>query len=122
MLVDTSVWVDHLRAGDRALVELLDSGQVLTHPFVIGELALGNLRQRHVVIDTLQNFPCASIATDDEVLDFIDRHSLFGHGIGYVDVHLLAAVQLTAGAAIWTRDKRLNHTAARLGLAATQFR
>lgn len=119
ILVDTSVWVDHLRAGDKVLIGLLDAGMVLGHPFVIGELALGNLRQREIVLKTLADLPHAAIATDAEVLHFIDRHTLFGSGIGYVDVHLLAAVRLTAGAMLWTNDKRLHAVAIELDLAMT---
>ena len=122
ILVDTSVWVDHLRTGDRVLVDLLETGQVLAHPFVIGELALGSLRQRELVLATLQDLPRANVATDQEALHFITRHTLFGFGIGYVDAHLLASVRLTAGAALWTRDKRLHGVAERLGVAATRLR
>jgi predicted nucleic acid-binding protein len=117
ILVDTSVWVDHLRAGSQALVELLEAGKVLSHPFVLGELALGNLRQRDIVLDAVLNLPQASVATDVEILHFIGNHRLFGCGIGYVDVHLLAAVRLATGAALWTHDKRLQGVAERLGLA-----
>jgi len=119
ILVDTSVWVDHLRAGDKALAVLLESGMVLTHPFVIGELALGNLRQRELVLGAMSDLPRASVATDTEILHFIDRHALFGRGVGYVDVHLLAAVRLTTGAALWTHDQRLYCAAEKLGLAMT---
>ena len=119
ILADTSVWVDHLRASDKALVALLDAGMVLAHPFVIGELALGNLRQREIVLKALADLPHASIATDVEVLHFIERRALFGRGIGYIDAHLLAAVQLTAGTELWTNDKRLHGVAAQLGLANT---
>ena len=119
ILVDTSVWVDHLRATDKALAALLDTGAVLAHPFVIGELALGNLRQREIVLNALSDLPHASVATDVEVLHFIDRHALSGRGVGYVDAHLLAAVQLTAGAELWTKDKRLHGVAIQLGLAIT---
>jgi predicted nucleic acid-binding protein len=118
ILADTSVWVDHLRTGDAALARLLDQGEVLGHPFVIGELALGNLRQREVVLDALGNLPQATVATDSEVLRFIADHGLAGRGIGYVDAHLLAAVRLTSAALLWTRDKRLLAAARRLGLAA----
>jgi predicted nucleic acid-binding protein len=121
-LVDTSVWVDHLRAGDKMLADVLEGGQVLAHPFVIGELALGNLRQRDPILTTLQDLPQARVGTDQEVLHFIRRHTLFGSGIGYVDAHLLAAVRLTAAAALWTRDRRLLAVAQRLGLAATRLR
>jgi predicted nucleic acid-binding protein len=119
ILVDTSVWIDHLRARNKALSGLLDAGMVLAHPFVIGELALGNLRQREIVLSALSSLPHASVATDAEVLHFIDRHALFGRGIGYVDTHLLAAARLTAGAEFWTNDTRLNAIAVQLGLAIT---
>ena len=116
-LVDTSVWVDHLRAGDMALAALLGAGMVLAHPFVIGELALGNLRQREIVLEALADLPHARVATDAEVLHFTERHALFGRGIGYVDAHLLAAAQLTVGTEMWTNDKRLHGVAVQLGLA-----
>lgn len=116
ILVDTSVWIDHLRSPDRALVRLLDRGQVLVHPFVTGEVALGNLRQRHLVLESLRLLPQATVAAHDEVLNFIERQRLFELGIGYVDAHLLAATRLTAGATLWTRDKRLRLAADGLGL------
>ena len=118
ILVDTSVWVDHLRSPDRALVQLLESGQVLVHPFVVGELALGNLRQRYLILESLQLLPQATVATHDEVLSFIERHRIFELGIGYIDAHLLAATRLTPGATLWTRDKRLRMAADRLALTA----
>jgi len=118
ILVDTSVWVDHLRRGDGQLVELLEADRVVVHPFVIGELALGSLRQREIVLDALHDLPLASVASDREVLDFIDRHRLQGAGIGYVDAHLLAAARLTPVARLWTRDRRLNTVAERLAVAA----
>ena len=90
---------------------------ILTHPFVIGEIALGNLAHRDLVLSTLANLPVATAATDDEVLRFIERHSLFGRGIGYIDTHLLAAVTLTQGSRLWTGDKRLNAIASELALA-----
>jgi predicted nucleic acid-binding protein len=117
ILADTSVWVDHLRASDKALAALLDRGG-LVHPFVIGELALGHLRQRQIVLNALSDLPCASVATAEEVLHFIERHKLSGRGVGLIDAHLLAAVQLTAGTALWTKDKRLHRVAVDLGLAA----
>jgi predicted nucleic acid-binding protein len=119
ILVDTSVWIDHLRSGSDLLASFLNASQVLTHPFVIGELALGEMRQRGTVLDSLSNLPRAGLATDVEVLNFINRQAMFGRGIGYVDVHLLASVRLTAGAALWTRDKRLQSVAEELGLAMT---
>jgi predicted nucleic acid-binding protein len=119
ILVDTSVWVGHLRGGDRILAGLLDAGLVLTHPFVIGELALGNLRHRTRLLSALSDLPHGGVATDAEVLHFIARHALFGRGIGYVDAHLLAGTRLAAGAQLWTRDRRLHGAATDLGLAFT---
>jgi predicted nucleic acid-binding protein len=118
ILVDSSIWVDHLRALDQTLIGLLERGQVLIHPFVIGELALGNLRRRIDLLADLQDLPQARVASDHEVLRFIERHELFGLGVGYVDVHLLAAVRLTLGASLWTRDKRLQTVASHLGVAS----
>lgn len=117
ILVDTSIWIDHLRQGDPHLVTLLNQGQVLTHAFVIGELAVGNLRVRNTVLEALLNLPVARTATDEEVRLFIDRNLLFGLGIGYIDAHLLASVRLTAGSLLWTRDKRLQSAAERLSLS-----
>jgi predicted nucleic acid-binding protein len=122
ILVDTSVWVDHLRANDETLAGLLNRGRVLAHPFVISELALGNLRQRALVLDAMGDLPRASVATEPEVLHFIDRHALSGLGIGYVDAHLLAAAQLTTGTVVWTRDRRLRGAADRLKLAMADQR
>lgn len=119
ILADTSVWVAHLRAGEVVLAGLLDAGMVLSHPFVIGELALGHLRQRGVVLQALADLPRANVAEDTEVLYFIERHAMSGRGIGYVDAHLLASVMLTPGAELWTADKRLHGVATQLGLAMT---
>ena len=116
ILVDTSVWIDHLRHGDVELTRFLNAGQVLTHRFVIGELALGNLQNRNVVLSTLRNLPQVTAASDDEALHFIENNALFATGIGYIDAHLLAAVRLSPGALLWTRDKRLLAESARLGL------
>jgi predicted nucleic acid-binding protein len=116
ILVDTSVWVDHLHFSDRTLADLLDKGRVLSHPFVIGEVALENLRRRALVLGALSDLPQVTVATDDEVLHFIHRHTPFGLGVGYIDAHLLAAVALTAGSTLWTRDRRLHSAAAQLGL------
>jgi len=93
---------------------------VLSHPFIVGELALGNIRQRVLFLNAFSNLPQAAVATDLEVLGFIDRHRLFGRGIGYVDAHLLASVRLTSGASIWTNDKRLESVAEHLGLSMTR--
>jgi len=122
ILVDTSVWIDHLRNGNNLLAKLLDGSGVLAHPFVIGELALGNMRQREVILAALSDLPRAGLATDVEALGFIDRHAPFGRGVGYVDVHLLASVRPTPGAELWTRDNRLRHVAEGLGLAMASHR
>ncbi|MHB1174929.1 MAG: type II toxin-antitoxin system VapC family toxin [Sulfuriferula sp.] len=118
ILVDTSVWIDHLRHGDNTLVKLLNTGQVLVHPFVIGEIALGSLRQRDVILDTLTDMPRVKVATDEEVLALINQSNLYGIGIGYIDAHLLASTRLTPGTLLWTRDKRLRAVADQAGLLA----
>lgn len=117
IVLDTSVWVDHLRQSDAQVVSVLQSDLVLLHPFVIGELACGNLKSRTEILGLLNTLPQARMAQEHEVLFFIDQHKLMGQGIGYIDAHLLAATVLTEGAKLWTRDKRLNQLAQRLGLA-----
>ena len=117
ILVDTSVWVDHLRAGVPALSAALERGEVLTHPYVLGELACGNLTNRSVLLRLLGDLPAAPMATNDEALDFIERRALMGRGIGYLDVHLLASVVLAGTVQLWTRDKRLAAVADDLELA-----
>lgn len=120
ILVDTSVWVDYLRADDAKLAVLLNISQLLMHPFVIGELACGNLSNRTEVIALLKDLPRSAVATDEEVLFFIERHALMGRGIGYVDAHLLSAVSLSDGTRLWTRDKHLRTIAEALKLASMQ--
>jgi predicted nucleic acid-binding protein len=117
ILVDTSVWVDHLRVGSERLIALLNGSEVLGHPFVMGELALCNLRGRDIFLSALGALPQVVVASDDEVLHLIDRQTLLGRGIGYVDAHLLAAARLT-GTRLWTRDRRLQAVATQSGLAA----
>jgi hypothetical protein len=117
ILVDTSVWVDHLRAGVPALGAALERGEILTHPFVLGELACGSLKNRGEVLRLLGDLPAAPMATDAEALDFIERRVIMGRGIGYIDVHLLASVVLAGAAQLWTRDKRLAAVAKDLKLA-----
>jgi len=107
ILVDTSVWVDHLGAGVPALAVALDEGRVFIHPFVLGELACGNLKNRGEVLQLLGDLPSAPTATDPEALRFIEERGLMGRGIGYIDVHLLASVALSGVTQLWTRDKRL---------------
>jgi len=114
-----SVWIDHLRYGDSALASLLNAGRAPAHHFAIGELALGRLRQRDVVLDTLSNLSRAKIATDDEVLAFINRSKLYGLSVGYIDAHLLTSVRLTSGILLWARDKHLCIAANKFGLLAT---
>jgi len=118
ILVDTSIWIDHLRKGDVDLANLLEAGGVLSHPFVIGEIALGRLNRRDIVLSALADLPRTLVATDREVLAFIEANALAGSGLGYVDAHLLAAVRLTDAASLWTRDKHLLAAARRLRLAA----
>jgi len=115
-LVDTSVWIDHLRSGENELTKLLQNAQVLIHPFIIGELACGNLRNRTEIMGLLADLPSITVATDSEVLFFIERQALAGQGIGYIDAHLLAAAALENQARVWSRDKRLVAAATKLGL------
>ncbi len=117
ILVDTSVWIDHLRAGDATLARLLERGAVLAHPWVVGELALGQLRQRGEVIALLSSLPQATVATPPEVLRLIEHHELYGIGIGYVDAQLLAATKLTDDTTLWSEDRRLGAASSRLGCA-----
>jgi predicted nucleic acid-binding protein len=118
ILVDTSIWVDHFRVGHPVLAGLLDRAVVLGHPWVVGELALGHLKQRQQVVGLLSRLPQAQVATTVELAHFIDTHGLHGSGIGYVDAQLLAATRLTADARLWTGDKRLAAVAGGLGLDA----
>lgn len=116
ILVDTSVWIDHLRRGDRRLAMLLEAGEVVCHPFVIGELACGSLARRHAILELLQALPRTGQAEQDTILAFIDDRGLHGGGIGLIDAHILwAAVNQTHE--LWTRDTRLRRIAARLGVA-----
>jgi predicted nucleic acid-binding protein len=117
ILVDASVWVDYFRVGDEELASILEAGEVLTHRFVVGELALGNLPNRERYLLYLNRLPRTAEATHEEVLDVVQRHRLFGMGIGYVDAHLLAALGLTPHTILWTRDRRMTSAADRLGLA-----
>ena len=117
ILVDTSIWIDHLRAGHPALARLLERGLVLAHPWVVGEFALAHLSQRREVVGLLTNLPQATVATTEEVLALVERQQLYGLGIGYVDAQLLAATRLTPEAQLWTNDRRLGDAAARLGCA-----
>ena len=117
ILVDTSVWIDHFRNGVSPLAVLLDNAHVLTHPFVLGEIACGNLRDRQETIRLLSGLPDAPEASNAEVMTFIESNKLMGKGIGFVDAHLLAAVALAADARLWTHDRRLDRASTKLRLA-----
>jgi predicted nucleic acid-binding protein len=116
ILVDTSVWIDHLRAGNDQLSDLLLSNAVLMHPFVLGELACGNLANRSELLGLLSDLPAAKEAHHEEVLHFVEHHELMGRGIGLVDAHLLASTALNAPAGLWTLDRRLRTAARDLNL------
>ena len=116
ILVDTSVWVDHLRRGNSRLADLLERNDVVMHPFIVGEIACGSLTNRKVTLELLQQLPMSVVAENDEVLGYVERHGLHGKGIGYVDVHLLACAVIE-NARIWTLDKRLGAVAQELGCA-----
>lgn len=117
ILADASVWVDHLHRADAVLSDRLKRGKLLMHPYVLGEIALGTLRNRSSVIESLQLLPVTPVADPDEVLLLISRHGLDGTGIGYVDAHLVAATLLIDGCSLWTRDRRLKAVATSLGVA-----
>ena len=119
ILVDTSIWVEHLRRGLPRLAARLQEGKVLIHPWVIGELACGNLRNRGEVLELLQGLPAAVVASDQEVLLLIEQDQLMGRGIGYVDAHLLASAKLSHGQ-LWTQDRRLAALAQERGLAMVE--
>lgn len=116
ILVDTSIWADHVVRPVAVLQELLTDQQVLMHPFVIGELALGNMRNWHQTVAMLKALPGSQVASREELLAFIPAANLPGSGVGFVDAHLLAACRLTRAARLWTRDKRLASKADELGL------
>ena len=115
VLVDTSIWIDHLRSGNAKLAALLNEGNVAIHPFIIGEIACGNLKNRKEIISLLHALPHLDKADDDEVLFFIEKHKLMGRRIGLIDCHLLASCKLSK-AQLLTKDKRLQHAATRVGL------
>lgn len=119
ILVDTSVWVDHLRSGNDRLDALLRTGSVLGHQWVTGEIALGNVKNRSEILALLGGIPQATLAQPVEIVGLIERETLHGNGIGYVDCQLLASTLLTPNAALWTHDKRLRAVASRLGIQAT---
>jgi len=115
VLVDTSIWVAHLRDGNRQLEQLLMDAEVICHPFIIGELACGNISNRNEILSLLKSLPSAPVLEFDEFLFFIDENQLMRIGIGFVDVHILASAKL-AGTLLWTTDKRLNSAASNFSL------
>jgi predicted nucleic acid-binding protein len=117
ILADTSIWVDHIRSYDDHLAELIADGRLLMHPHIMGEVALGNLRERDKLLARLELLPQAPLARDGDVRRLIANHKLFSTGIGYVDAHLLASVHLLPGARLWTGDHRLHAHAERLSVA-----
>lgn len=117
ILVDTSVWIDHLRRGNAQLNDLLQNGEVMCHPCVIGELACGNLRNREELLSLWHALPEAPTVEPHEVLALLEGHDLYGLGLGWVDVHLLAAARI-GGVALLTLDRRLATVASRLRLSA----
>ncbi|WP_439101895.1 type II toxin-antitoxin system VapC family toxin [Congregibacter sp.] len=110
-LVDTSVWIDHFRSGSIQLRRLLEDGMVLTHEFVIGELACGRLKDRQAVLGFFESLPRVSVVSHSEFLHFVDAHTLEGTGLNFVDIHLLASSRLDDGVKLWTYDERLNRVA-----------
>ena len=117
ILVDTSVWIEHLRVGNQRLSELLIAGEVVCHPMIVGELACGNLHRRKEIIALLHALPILDRVSDDEVLFFIEKHKLYGMGLGLIDMHLLATCSIGSGQ-LWTIDKRLIKTANKLGVGS----
>ncbi len=117
ILVDTSIWIDHLRRDNPRLVSLLRAGQVCCHDFVIGELACGQLRQRSDILYYLSNLPLATMARHGDVYELIEQRRLFGTGLGWIDVHLLAAAAID-GLQLWTEDKALRDAANKIGIAS----
>lgn len=117
VLADTSVWIDHFCAKGSHLIDLLGAGRVFMHDHVLGELALGPLKNREGTLEDLQNLPRALTATDGEVRTFIGVRQLFARGIGYTDAHLLASVALSGATELWTTDTRLATVAEELGVA-----
>jgi len=115
VLVDTSVWVAHLRDGNIGLEALLNDGHVVCHPFIVGELACGNLKNRSEILSLLHALPMALYADQEEVIQFIEKYRLMGKGLGYIDMHLLASAILT-NVPLWTLDKRLNEVSSTMGI------
>ena len=120
ILVDTSVWISHFRDGNAGLIDVLDAGEATCHPFIIGELACGNLKNRAGIISLLEALPMAPTVDHGEALAFVEARDLMGKGLGYIDVHLLAAA-LLGGAPLWTLDRQLDRAAAALDCRWTRL-
>jgi predicted nucleic acid-binding protein len=116
VLVDTSVWIDHFNKRNDHLVDLLNAGKVNTHEYIIGEISCGNISNRDEIINLLRSLPCTLSVTQEEILDFIANQYLYGNGVGYIDIHLLASA-LISNVKLWTRDKKLNLVANELNVA-----
>ncbi len=110
ILVDTSVWISHLRGGNPKLEKLLDDGDVSCHPFILGELACGNIKNRTEILSLLSALPKSELLDNPEILLFIEMNNLMGKGLGLVDIHLLASAILS-GIALWTLDAKLKREA-----------
>ncbi|MGE0281144.1 MAG: type II toxin-antitoxin system VapC family toxin [Rhizobiaceae bacterium] len=119
VIVDTSIWIEHLRASDPMLADMIRQRSVRLHPFVLAEIALGNPPNRSRLLTNLKGLRPAPVATEEEMLTLVESEAIFGKGLGFVDVHLLASARLEPGSSVWTRDKRLGAVARNLGLAMT---
>ena len=119
ILSDTSIWIDHMRRADIRLVNLLKRASVLVHPFVVGEISLGSIKEFDAVMEALLTLPKAPVANDEQVRFMIKQHDIMSMGIGYVDAHLLEATMLSEGSRFWTRDKRLKRAVEKMHIAAT---
>lgn len=118
ILADSSVWIDHLRKADARLADYLAQGQVYVHPHIVGELALGSIRDRTVFLDMLMKLPSSAQASDGEVLSLVEQFQLYARGIGYTDAHLIASSLLSPGTRLWTKDRRLRDIARELKISA----
>ncbi|MBN1832859.1 MAG: PIN domain-containing protein [Deltaproteobacteria bacterium] len=115
ILVDTSIWIKHLREGEKRLAQLLEQGLVACHPFIIGELACGGMKNRHEIMSLLNDLPTTEILDNDDIMEFIEYRKMMNKGIGYIDVHLLASA-LISETPLWTFDKALEKVAKRLSI------
>lgn len=120
ILVDSSVWMDHFRYGDAELSVLLGERRVMSHPFVVGELACGHLSKRDAVLTTLSRLPSVPVVAHDEVMAFVERHLLMARGISWIDAHLLASTLVAGRVSLWSRDQRLTAAAIDRGVAYTE--